>query len=465
MTTAFNPSDLNPNATLTYSNWVYTQTVSGGNGTRYISRTNNPLGSGKYYVEFDELVLGIYYSTLMGLADLTVSHTTANAYPGMDSHSIAYYTTGQIMQNGSALASFPQVVSGNVVCMAVDTTANLVWWRINGGSNWYPSGSPASGTGGYSIAGLTAGSVYISIATLMTGDKVRLNTGYDAFQYTPPSGFSGPDTAVPNGSAQTYQAFTEIVDKGPATPQIYQAFVEVVDAGPAPGQVYQVFIETVEKTPPGYIPVPARKKARFLLKAKLAATTVQDAAKRRRQISSTPVISKVAIPYRKARRLPPRKPIFVIQANARHRHSLLTPPSAYPLPVALETAKRKTRKLTRKPNTITQTNAQHRHRIEVVPFTTYTIQPNAVHFKKRVVKLLLKKQTVIQANARHRRAEVTSAAAFTLASGLLGIIKPASRRHRPLVRLHPHKDFRRFGAFPSHVSGVDYGYVFVCAVT
>jgi hypothetical protein len=91
-------------------------------------------------------------------------------------------------------------VSGIIQCAAIDLTNNLIWFRTGSG-NWNGSGAanPATGSGGFSIAGRTA-NWFPMIQLKWYHDEITVNLGASAFTYTAPVGFGPwqiPATSVP----------------------------------------------------------------------------------------------------------------------------------------------------------------------------------------------------------------------------------------------------------------------------
>lgn len=118
----------------------------------------------------------------------------SNLPPGL-SVSLAL-SNGNVYGNGSALGSLGGALTGNgVVRMAVDETADLVWFAWNAGA-WNGSGAndPAAGTGGITIASLGSDPIYPAACTTVDTDRVasqvvKLRNG-SACTYSAPSGFS-----------------------------------------------------------------------------------------------------------------------------------------------------------------------------------------------------------------------------------------------------------------------------------
>lgn len=81
--------------------------------------------------------------------------------------------------------------TNDVIGVALDATANSVWFSKNGA--WQNSGNPAAGTGA-AYTSLT-GAPYYPIFTTGSGSVLQANFGQRAFAYTPPTGFNALNTA------------------------------------------------------------------------------------------------------------------------------------------------------------------------------------------------------------------------------------------------------------------------------
>jgi hypothetical protein len=91
------------------------------------------------------------------------------------------------VNSGVAIGS---ITSGMVIGIAVDLTANLIWFRT--ASNWNAGGTanPATGVGGISISAV-AGTLFPTFGGGSTNTQVSTaNFGASAFAQSVPSGFS-----------------------------------------------------------------------------------------------------------------------------------------------------------------------------------------------------------------------------------------------------------------------------------
>jgi hypothetical protein len=109
---------------------------------------------------------------------------------------------GSISINGS-IASLPNlgasIVSGNVICFALDLTNSLVWIRLNAG-NWNNTAgaNPATRTGGLTVPFGPALAAYPAWYSQQSPHVVTANFGDSAFAQAVPSGFtSGFPTVAP----------------------------------------------------------------------------------------------------------------------------------------------------------------------------------------------------------------------------------------------------------------------------
>jgi hypothetical protein len=91
--------------------------------------------------------------------------------------------------NGGGSFTF---TTGDVVDTAVDTGLLLIWWRKNGAA-WQPSGDPAAGTGGRSIANLSGLNLapYSDLGgSGAPAGQWTANFGATAYPFAAPSGYS-----------------------------------------------------------------------------------------------------------------------------------------------------------------------------------------------------------------------------------------------------------------------------------
>lgn len=93
----------------------------------------------------------------------------------------------------NAFTQIATYAEGDVLCIAVDTVNQLVWFRVGDGDwNNNASADPATGTDGYSYSTIDSGTYYPAIqfdtSTVYTGTA---NFGNSTFTQTVPSGFVG----------------------------------------------------------------------------------------------------------------------------------------------------------------------------------------------------------------------------------------------------------------------------------
>jgi len=189
--TTLNPADKkNINVVLSNGNL----TVTGNDPVNNWVRSTTPTTL-KRYVEFTCTTVA---NTINGLSDLS-----APTFPGANALSFGLFSNGF----GSIAGTFPDwktpYASGNVLGMAVDLTAKLIWWRINGGIwNGDPTANPATGVGGFSIAAYT-GAVHYLIASGDLTCVSTVNFGATAFAAAAPAGFS-PWDIPPTGRCKVW---------------------------------------------------------------------------------------------------------------------------------------------------------------------------------------------------------------------------------------------------------------------
>ena len=94
----------------------------------------------------------------------------------------------------TTLNSGVQVTNGQIVMCALDLVNGYIWWGLNG--TWYQGGNPATGANP-AFTGVTTVGGPLTFAIGWgngTSISVNLNQGQNGFVYTPPTGFSGPNT-------------------------------------------------------------------------------------------------------------------------------------------------------------------------------------------------------------------------------------------------------------------------------
>ena len=142
--------------------------------------------SGKYYCEFTIEGMVQTFSHAVGIGNASYAYGVA----GQNLDSIANYNTDTtIYLNNGSIGTNGVFFLSDVVSMAVDFGATLIWFRVNGG-NWNAGGGadPASGTGGADFSAWNGGAGYPLVSMLDNG-QVTANFGATAYAYSAPSGF------------------------------------------------------------------------------------------------------------------------------------------------------------------------------------------------------------------------------------------------------------------------------------
>jgi hypothetical protein len=167
---------------LTNGNLTATSSGSAGSG-----RASPGYSAGKFYWEF---------------TFVNVSQTTTSAGFGSTGAALPINVTsaggtglgggGAITVGGVNQGSVGVRANGDVIGVAVDLTANLIWYRVAPVGTWNNSGTanPATGVGGLSISALTKPLVPTFYLSTVTGQALTANFGASAFTGAVPSGFT-----------------------------------------------------------------------------------------------------------------------------------------------------------------------------------------------------------------------------------------------------------------------------------
>ena len=177
---AWNIGDKSFSLALSNSDKTVTSTVNSVSGVRSTQVYTNGT-AGKYYAEF--LVNTYINSTEIGML-LTSSGLTATTGWRVLLNSGDIRNSGTVVGSvGSALAS------SDVLCMAWDAGAKVIWFRKNGG-NWNndAAADPAAGTNGIAVTG-SAGNYALHMLVSLTGGVVTVRTELAEYTQTVPSGF------------------------------------------------------------------------------------------------------------------------------------------------------------------------------------------------------------------------------------------------------------------------------------
>jgi hypothetical protein len=193
--TTWNPSDKTANLTLTGGNLIGTTTSSADAWIRSV----DPQRTGKFYWECTlNTIVGsnTYVGVATRWANLTNSTTVGECWAVKSSN-----ITIDGANSGSGLGTW---ANGDVLCIAVDLSARLIWFRRGATGNWNGSGTanPATGTGGFSSNYLGGGyDTHPAIHLQSTSDQITANFGDSAFIGAVPSGFtSGWPSGVTTGT-------------------------------------------------------------------------------------------------------------------------------------------------------------------------------------------------------------------------------------------------------------------------
>jgi hypothetical protein len=176
----------------------------------YLTVTSNAVGgnagsihwatSGKMFFSATANTLG----TQTSFTGLSLNNATGQANDGSTgTNGVLIAGSGRIVFNNTTLGLYKasSLVTGDVVDVAYDATAQLVWARVNGG-NWNNSGTanPATGTGGYSAPITSTGKFFAAVKMPAVSDQWTFNFGDTAYTYAAPAGFNNyPTCTLPTG--------------------------------------------------------------------------------------------------------------------------------------------------------------------------------------------------------------------------------------------------------------------------
>jgi len=176
------------NLTLSGGNLTGTSTGQGG------VRAADTQTSGKFYYE---VTLTTMASTAMDVGVCT-GNVNLPTHATDGNQAVYVNKNGIIGVNGVASGkSLSALVNGNIICVAIDLTNKLAWFRIGAAGSWNATSGtandPATGVGGASFAALPvyAGDYYpIAGYGATVGTVFTANFGASAFTGTVPSGFT-----------------------------------------------------------------------------------------------------------------------------------------------------------------------------------------------------------------------------------------------------------------------------------
>lgn len=183
-TTTFDPANTAADITLSGGNLTATNNDGSRGGTRSIASAS----SGKKYCEVLVTTVTSSAVTVFGISNAS---TALDAFPGstLDGFGMAFDGNGYI--SGASVGNIALgLTNGDRLCMAVDFTAEQIWFRKNGG-DWNNLGTndPVAGTGGFDFSTINAGPYYAMLSLVDLNDVCTANFGGTAYAHTPPSGF------------------------------------------------------------------------------------------------------------------------------------------------------------------------------------------------------------------------------------------------------------------------------------
>src|SRR5215467_6493241 len=145
--TTWSASDKTAQASLSNGNLTATSTGLGGSGRAVVGPA-----SGKFYWEFtfttvSQTTTGVGFGSTGAALPINVSTAGATGLAG----------NGGMFVNGSSQASIGSRSNGDIIGVAIDIGAKLIWYRLAPAGNWNNSApaNPATGTGGFDISALT----------------------------------------------------------------------------------------------------------------------------------------------------------------------------------------------------------------------------------------------------------------------------------------------------------------------
>lgn len=187
-TTTFDPVNISSNIFLTNSN--LTANLDGLGGPYASARSLASHSTGKFYFEITDTV-GVDSNVAVGIINASGS---LNTYLGVDSNSISVFGGGGNWTiNNTNVGSAPLFTSGDIVGIAVDFGAGLIWLRnLSAPTTWNGGGSadPAAGLGGQSISAIT-GPYFAGLSMNGSGSGYIMtgNFGGSSYVASAPSGF------------------------------------------------------------------------------------------------------------------------------------------------------------------------------------------------------------------------------------------------------------------------------------
>lgn len=179
---------------MTFSNGNLTVTAtSTASGARL--NLGFPNSAGKYYWECT-MTTWTGAGTGVGICSSTVTISL----PPSNSTNVAeiLLTGGNFWINGVNAGSLGTRASGDIIGIAVDLAADLIWFRVCPSGNWNNSGTanPATGVGGFSITGVP-GARFPFAGAQAINDRITGNFGAAGYSGAAPAGFVNIPSVAP----------------------------------------------------------------------------------------------------------------------------------------------------------------------------------------------------------------------------------------------------------------------------
>src|SRR5436190_3332458 len=170
-------------AGITLSNASLTLTTTGGTGG---IRGAYGYSSGKFYWEYTTTSWGI--NDNLGVGTSSALFSTAS----LVGNAITIKSGNIYVNSNTVQGTLGARANGDIIGVAVDLTARLIWFRVAPAGNWNGSGTanPATGIGGFSISALTGALFPFYVNGTGSGAVVTANFGASAFTGSVPSGFT-----------------------------------------------------------------------------------------------------------------------------------------------------------------------------------------------------------------------------------------------------------------------------------
>lgn len=185
----WNASDKAPNHTISGDSLVLTSTTTSAG---YTTALNGQRSQGKYYLEFEVMAIGTGSGAgqSAGLTNaLAANNTAPSTGTGWDVKAAGDGNLVEEATDWGNINTGPIAwVAGDVISMAWDADADLVWFRINGAAWDNNADDPVTLVGGRTTVG-GGNPLYISWDTTNTDASVRANFGSLGFVHAVPTGF------------------------------------------------------------------------------------------------------------------------------------------------------------------------------------------------------------------------------------------------------------------------------------